>query len=256
MKGFDFTQGAGQAIIVLIFDIIVYTALLLYFEAQEAKKAASHYVPEGGAPPAPVADEIPEGEDDDVHRERMRVHTGESEQMDPPDRIILKHVQKWYPPVAGSKPYQAVRDMCFGVHEGECFGLLGVNGAGKTTTMAMMSGEFPMSNGQAILAGYDVATELDQVLGQLGFCPQFDALLDKLTARECLRLYAAIKGIPEDKTEAVVQDLIDRVGLPMHADRATGGYSGGNKRKCSMAIALMGSPRLVFLVNKVGVNKR
>jgi len=72
-------------------------------------------------------------------------------------------------------------------------------------------------------------------------------LMDHLTGREMLQVFAGIKGIPEDQVDAVVESLIARMGLTQHADNATKGYSGGNKRKLSMALALIGSPKLVFL---------
>ena len=72
--------------------------------------------------------------------------------------------------------------------------------------------------------------------------------MDHLTGREMLLVFAGVKGVPEDKCKAVTESLIQRVGLSSHADNATKGYSGGNKRKLSMALALIGAPRLVFLV--------
>jgi ATP-binding cassette subfamily A (ABC1) protein 3 len=92
-----------------------------------------------------------------------------------------------------------------------------------------------------------VSTELPKVLGQVGYCPQFDALLEELTGFELLRIFAALKGVPEESLEAVVQSLIRKVGLSPHAMNPTKGYSGGNKRKLSLAMALVGSPTLVFL---------
>jgi len=81
----------------------------------------------------------------------------------------------------------------------------------------------------------------------MGYCPQFDALFPKLTAREHLSMYARIKGISADTQDAVVQQLIDMMNLSSHCDREAGGYSGGNKRKLSVAIALLGGPKIVFL---------
>jgi len=152
-----------------------------------------------------------------------------------------------YPGRMSAPPKEAVVDLCLGIPTGECFGLLGVNGAGKTTTMSMLTGDFAPSAGAARLAGFDVATELPEVLGQVGYCPQFDALMDNLTGREMLHVFAAIKGVPEDRVDAVVEGLLSRVGLQNFAHNITKGYSGGNKRKLSMALALVGSPRLIFL---------
>jgi len=81
----------------------------------------------------------------------------------------------------------------------------------------------------------------------IGYCPQFDALLPTLTAREHLTLYARIKGVPEEHLDVYVGDLIHELSLDEYADKPAGGYSGGNKRKLSVGIALVGDPRIVFL---------
>ena len=74
-----------------------------------------------------------------------------------------------------------------------------------------------------------------------------DALFPKMTGEEHLRMYARIKGIPDDKEDQVVSNMIQLMNLSGHADRLAGGYSGGNKRKLSVAIALLGGPKIVFL---------
>ena len=81
----------------------------------------------------------------------------------------------------------------------------------------------------------------------MGFCPQFDSIFDLLTAREHLMLYARIKGIVEKDLNRVVNVKIAEMGLTEYADRLVGLYSGGNKRKLSVAIAMIGEPSIVFL---------
>lgn len=70
-----------------------------------------------------------------------------------------------------------------------------------------------------------------------------------MTAREHLEMYAAFKGIERGKIQGTVQTLIEQLGLKSYADRPCGGYSGGNRRKLSVGIALVGDPPLVFLGN-------
>lgn len=111
----------------------------------------------------------------------------------------------------------------------------------------MMAGEFPPTTGAGKLAGLDMLTEREEINKYMGYCPQFDALFPKLTAREHLHMYARIKGISSDTEESVVQKLIEMMNLSSHCDREAGGYSGGNKRKLSVAIALLGGPKIVFL---------
>ena len=87
--------------------------------------------------------------------------------------------------------------MSFGIKNGECFGLLGVNGAGKTTTFKILSGEFAPTSGTTHICGFDVATQLPEARKYIGYCPQFDALLELVTCKEHLQLYCSLKGIPE-----------------------------------------------------------
>ncbi len=99
----------------------------------------------------------------------------------------------------------AVDRLTFGVRRGECFGLLGVNGAGKTTTFKMLTGDTDPSGGDALVNGASVLTDLPRVRRSLGYCPQFDALDPLLTGREHLRLYARLRGLPEEDVKRVSQ---------------------------------------------------
>lgn len=81
----------------------------------------------------------------------------------------------------------------------------------------------------------------------LGFCPQFDAIFGLLTAREHLEFYGRLKGVPKAVLAEVVQRKISELSLEPHADKMARGYSGGNKRKLSVAIATIGEPKIVFL---------
>jgi ATP-binding cassette subfamily A (ABC1) protein 3 len=102
----------------------------------------------------------------------------------------------------------AVKDVTFGVSKGDCFGLLGTNGAGKTTTFKIMAGEISPTSGQVTINGMDVAKDMMKIRHLIGYCPQFDALLNNLTAREHLELYAAIKGIPSNMREKLITEKI------------------------------------------------
>ncbi|KAF3819618.1 hypothetical protein GH733_015127 [Mirounga leonina] len=129
----------------------------------------------------------------------------------------------------------------------QCFGLLGVNGAGKTTTFKMLTGDTTVTSGDAMVAGKSILTNISDVHQNMGYCPQFDAIDDLLTGREHLYLYARLRGVPADEIERVANWSIQSLGLSLYADCLVGTYSGGNKRKLSTAIALMGCPPLVLL---------
>lgn len=141
----------------------------------------------------------------------------------------------------------AVKGISFGVKKGECFGLLGTNGAGKTTTFKMLSGEVQPTTGFAEVNGMNVAKDMKKIRNLIGYCPQFDALLEKMTAREHLEMYAAIKGIPKNRREKLIKETIKNLNLTKYENVQAGTYSGGNKRKLSVAIALLGNPPVVFL---------
>ncbi|XP_010192720.1 PREDICTED: retinal-specific ATP-binding cassette transporter-like, partial [Mesitornis unicolor] len=141
----------------------------------------------------------------------------------------------------------AVDRLCVGIRPGECFGLLGVNGAGKTTTFKMLTGDTDVTSGDAVVAGNSILTHISNVHQNMGYCPQFDAIDDLLTGREHLYLYARLRGVPAQEIKRVAEWGIQKLGLPMYADHLAGTYSGGNKRKLSTAIALIGCPPLVLL---------
>jgi ABC-type multidrug transport system ATPase subunit len=119
-----------------------------------------------------------------------------------------------------------------------------VNGAGKTTTFRMLTGDESPTEGQIIAAGHDLATHLREARQYIGYCPQYDALIDLLTAREHLVMYARLRGVPEEQVGGLVAELIQRMDLSLYADKPSYTYSGGNKRKLSTAIALIGDPEV------------
>lgn len=117
----------------------------------------------------------------------------------------------------------------------------------KTSLLGIISGEFPPSNGTASIAGLDILNDIHRVRHKIGYCPQFDSLFDLLTGREHLILYAQIKGLKRDCIASAVDAKIVEMGLTEYADRSAGTYSGGNKRKLSVAMAMIGEPSIVFL---------
>merc|ERR1711904_621919 len=113
--------------------------------------------------------------------------------------------------------------------------------------MKILTGEVLPTSGSACLGGFDILTQQNAVRHLLGYCPQFDTLIELLTAREHLSLFARIKGLPEVDVRQYVVDMLEQLGLTAQADRPAVTYSGGNRRKLSLGIALTGGPRIVFL---------
>lgn len=184
-----------------------------------------------------------EDEDEDVARERKRVMSGNAKG----DVLRLEELTKVYSSSGTKGRLTAVDRLCVGVPKGQCFGLLGVNGAGKTTTFKMLTGDERLSRGSAFVNNYSVLNEMVQVRHNIGYCPQFDALDPLLTGVEHLRFYARLRGIPEAEVREVADWAIRRLGLLPHANKISTNYSGGNKRKLSTAISLIGNPSVIFL---------
>nr|XP_018668972.1 ATP-binding cassette sub-family A member 3-like isoform X3 [Ciona intestinalis] len=184
-------------------------------------------------------------EDDDVAEERDRINNTDLPNLVVTDRLIIKNLRKVYK--SGSTSHVAVDQLCVGIPEAECFGLLGINGAGKTTTFKMITGDYRPTSGSAFLDGYDVRTQLRMAQQRMGYCPQFDALIEQMTGAETLRMFARLRGVPESDIPACINNLGRILHFSEHIDKPCETYSGGNKRKLSTAIALVGNPPVVLL---------
>jgi ATP-binding cassette subfamily A (ABC1) protein 3 len=155
------------------------------------------------------------------------------------DGLRVLHVTKTY----GRNV--AVQDVTFGVSRGEVFALLGPNGAGKSTTISLIRGDIqPRKGGEIFVENVSVGKHRAAARSHLGVCPQFDAM-DQMTVIEHLRFYARVRGVPD--IEHNVREVIRAVGLEPYVDRMAAKLSGGNKRKLSLAIALMGNPTVLLL---------
>eukprot|EP00667_Euglena_gracilis_P004814 EG_transcript_4844 len=141
--------------------------------------------------------------------------------------------------------HRAVQGVSFAIEEGGLFALLGHNGAGKTTTISMMSGLFPSTEGETFLCGLPISQSLDQIRHKVGICPQHDILWDTLTGRQHLTIFAHFRGIWNPTAE--VERLLAQVGLTTAGGDATRTYSGGMKRRLSVAIANIGDPKVMIL---------
>src|SRR5215212_1410604 len=133
------------------------------------------------------------------------------------------------------------------VHPGEIYGFLGPNGAGKSTTVHMLTTLLPPTAGSAKVGGFDIVDEGAKVRATIGAALQEAALDPLLTGREHLKLQLALHGIPRDERPRRTDELLERVGLRLAADRKIGGYSGGMKRRLDLALALAHRPRILFL---------
>lgn len=114
--------------------------------------------------------------------------------------------------------------------------------------MGMLTAEFPPTRGDATLAGYSITKEPQKTRRRIGYCPQFDAHFASLSGRHHVELYASIKGVPPEFVKEAAALKLQEVGLSeFDSDRLCANYSGGMKRRLSLACATIGQPQIVFL---------
>jgi ABC-2 type transport system ATP-binding protein len=145
------------------------------------------------------------------------------------------------------KEVRAVDGIDLTVAPGEIYGFLGPNGAGKSTTVHMLTTLLPPTAGRATVAGFDVVRQGPEVRRAIGAALQEAALDPLLTGRDHIRLQTALHGIPRHERARRGDELLERVGLTLAADRKVRTYSGGMKRRLDLALALVHRPRILFL---------
>ena len=145
------------------------------------------------------------------------------------------------------KNITAVDKLDLEIRQGELFSLLGVNGAGKTTTIKMLSCLTMPTEGEAVVGGYSITKESEQVKRLIGVSPQETAVAPNLSVEENLELICGIHGFSKEKTQAKITELSKRFGLDTVLQRKAGKLSGGWQRRVSIAMALISEPKILFL---------
>ena len=133
------------------------------------------------------------------------------------------------------------------IQQGELFSLLGVNGAGKTTTIKMLTGLTRPTAGDAIVGGYSITRDPEQVKELIGVSPQETAIAPNLSVKENLELICGIHSFSKEKTNGKIQELSRQFGMDEVLHRKTGKLSGGWQRRVSIAMALISEPQILFL---------
>lgn len=141
----------------------------------------------------------------------------------------------------------AVDDVSLAVAPGEIYGFLGPNGAGKSTLTRVLCTLITPSEGHARVAGYDVATEAEEVRLRVGVALQEAALDDQQTGSEMLALQGRFYGLSAAATRSRVAELTDLIDIGDALGRRIGTYSGGMKRRLDLALALVHDPAVLFL---------
>ena len=133
----------------------------------------------------------------------------------------------------------------FKLESGEIVGLIGPSGSGKSTLIKTMLGMEKADEGEALVLDYKMPKR--EILSNIGYMAQSDALYEMLTGYENLEFFGKMKGVPSDKLKKEIEYIAEVVDLTDDLKKLVSKYSGGMKRRLSLAIALIGSPELLIL---------
>ena len=162
--------------------------------------------------------------------------------------IVAEQLRKTFPGRGKDKTrVVAVDDVGFTAHDGEITGLLGPNGAGKTTTLRMLYTLMSPERGRVLVDGVDVASDPERVRRNLGVLPDARGVYKRLTARENIRYFGELHGLSAAQIEQRTAKLAAALQMEDFLDRATEGFSQGQRTKTAIARALIHNPKNVIL---------
>ncbi|XP_058708210.1 ATP-binding cassette sub-family A member 10-like [Poecile atricapillus] len=257
--GFSFSNLMEEAYflfstyILLVFDSVLYMLLALYFDKilpgkygipdpplfclkasywMRSRRGSTRDIPSSTANPEELlGDDVEPVPPEFLGREAIRLHN-------------IKKVYK-----KKDKKTEALRGLSLNIYEGQITALLGHSGAGKTTLLNVLSGlSFP-SEGSATIYSYKLCEtgDREEIRGMMGICPQFNTQFEVLTVKENLKAFAEIKGIKCKEVEREVQNVLELLDISNIQDTQAEKLSGGQKRKLSIGIAMLGKPQVLFL---------
>jgi ABC-2 type transport system ATP-binding protein len=143
--------------------------------------------------------------------------------------------------------FTAVNGITFAVEDGEIFGLLGPNGAGKSTLIRMLVTLLPPTSGTAVIHGFDIVKQADGVRQTIGVIPQAMTSDLELSVEENLIIFAKLYGVPRQKRERLIDELLEAVELSKWRRAPVKNLSGGMRRRVEIARGLVHEPRIFFL---------
>ncbi|NXM38200.1 ABCA9 protein, partial [Gymnorhina tibicen] len=257
--GFSFSSLMEEAYflfstyILLVFDSVLYMLLALYFDKilpgkygipdpplfclkasywMRSRRGSSRDVPRSTANPEELlGDDVEPVPSEFLGKEAIRLH----------------NIKKAYKKM--DKKTEALRGLSLNMYEGQITALLGHSGAGKTTLLNVLSGlSFP-SEGSATIYNYSLSEmgDREEIRGMIGICPQFNTQFEVLTVKENLKTFAEIKGIKSKQVEREVQNILELLDISNIQDTQAEKLSGGQKRKLSIGIAMLGNPQVLLL---------
>ena len=148
--------------------------------------------------------------------------------------------------------FTAVDHISFDVMKGEIFGFLGANGAGKTTAMRMLCGlSFP-TEGEAMVAGFDLYKQAEQIKKNIGYMSQKFSLYEDLTIKENIRFYGGIYGLTDKQIKLKTDFMLEQLGLTDKATALVKSLPLGWRQKLSFSVAMVHEPQIIFLDEPTG----
>jgi ABC-2 type transport system ATP-binding protein len=157
------------------------------------------------------------------------------------DAIIIENLSKRF----GDR--EAVKNLTLSIGEGEIFGMLGPNGSGKTTLIRMLCGLLAPTSGRAIVGGFDIAREPEQIKRSIGYVSQKFSLYPDLSVQENLDFFSDVYAVPLQEAGQRKRDLLHLCGLEGRESQISGNLSGGLKQRLALACALIHQPKILFL---------
>jgi ABC-2 type transport system ATP-binding protein len=148
--------------------------------------------------------------------------------------------------------FTAVDSITFQVERGEVFGFLGANGAGKTTAIRMLTGLLEPTSGSAVVAGFDIGTQAEQVRRRIGYMSQKFSLYEDLTVQENITLYGGIYGVSDKDIASRTAEILTRIGLEHAGKELVRDIPLGWKQQLAFCVALLHRPAVVFLDEPTG----
>ncbi len=148
--------------------------------------------------------------------------------------------------------FTAVNQVSFSVKRGEIFGFLGANGAGKSTTIRMLCGLLQSTSGTALVGGFDINTQTDQVKLNIGYMSQRFSLYDDLTVEQNIKFYGGVYGLKNSRLKERMDWVLKMADLKGREDSLTKTLSGGWKQRLALGCAILHEPKIVFLDEPTG----
>uniref|UniRef100_A0A8C0HM87 ABC transporter domain-containing protein n=1 Tax=Buteo japonicus TaxID=224669 RepID=A0A8C0HM87_9AVES len=239
--------------LILSFDSVLYLLLAIYFDKVLPGKYGAPYPPSFFLRPSywfkPRSGYT--GVRADTESNHGPIPSNNTEPMPPgfdgKEAIRLNNIKKIYK--KKDKRTEALRGLSLNIYEGQITALLGHSGSGKTALLHVLSGFSKPSAGSATIYNYKVSEvqDMEGIQAMVGICPQFNLHFEALTVKENLRTFAHIKGIQWKEVEQEVQKVLTMLNLTDLQDVRSDALSGGQKRKLSLGIAILGNPQVLLL---------